>query len=79
MRRDPELVLLLLRYAEEEATGTRFLTEPSFDNYSRSQVGHHIKICQQAGLLEASKQGKVPRIKDLTWKGHEYLDKHRNS
>lgn len=71
MRRDPKLILLLLRYAENKATGNRYLTEPRFDGYSRIQVGHHIKICRQAGLLETANEGRAPRIKDLTWKGHE--------
>ena len=66
VQRNSELILLILRYAENKATGLRLLREPSFADYSRAQVGHHIRICQQAGLLETSKAGKVPRIKDLT-------------
>ena len=77
MSRNTDLILLILRYAEEDTTG-RALREPSFDGYGLAQVRHHIDLCQQQGLLKVSRSGKRRKIVALTSKGHDHLDDHRD-
>ena len=72
------LLLLILRYAEEEADGARPIREPTFDEYSRQQIRYHIGMCRQAGWLTVHQNGKQLRSVGLTWDGQQHLKQHRD-
>ena len=67
--RDKTLILEILRYVEAKATIRRPLAPPSFADYSRWQVRHHIELCEQASFLQLQNKGDPHRIRTLTWKG----------
>ena len=69
------LMLIILRYAEENADGDRLIREPSFTDYTRQQVRYHIDMCRQAGFLTVHESGKRLKILALTWSGHEKIEK----
>ena len=69
------LMLMILRYAEENANGDRPIQEPSFTDYDRQQVLYHIDMCRQAGFLKVHESGKRLKILALTWSGHQKLQK----
>ena len=53
------------------------------DGYSETQIGYHLEIMKEAGLIEAEimylrkKDGPIGIPKRLTWAGHEFLDAAR--
>ena len=69
------LMLIILRYAEENADGDRPIREPSLKDYTRQQVRYHIDMCHQAGFLTVHESGKRLKILALTWSGHQKLEK----
>ena len=73
MDRHDELILLILRYTRENATGSRPLSDPDFEGFTREQVHYHIRLCDQAGYLTVRESGRRNRIIELTWNGHEKL------
>ncbi len=75
MKRHKKLILMILRYAEENATG-KPLPAPRYEEYSRIEVLYHIDLCHQAGYLEIQKSGKNLKILNLTWNGQEELERN---
>ena len=49
MKRDFELVLKILKYAEEKADGGISVRFPQFECYTDHEVNYHIDLCRQAG------------------------------
>lgn len=78
MELNEALMLLILRYAEEHADGSRSLHEPSLNGYTRQQVRYHIEMCHQAGYLTVRRDGKRRKIVALTWNGHQHLKQNRD-
>jgi len=72
---------ILLDLEEKDHSGW---VELKYDNYDKQVVSYHVKILNQAGLIEAkyfatTYDGYEMWIaKDLTWEGQEFLDAARN-
>ena len=82
MQRVQSLICKILAYVEREQTNGP-VPPPSLDGYTATQTHNHIKLCVEAGYLEADSPGIYPEglryssIKRLTWFGHEALDQLR--
>ena len=84
MKRDFELVRKLLFFFEEKA-GPKSIPIPPIEGYSEHEIMHHCVLLYDAGLLrcesvKSSSSGRVIEVIpfDLTWDGHEFLDKIRS-
>ena len=51
------------------------------EEYRDAEINYHIGLCMQAGYLEAEYEpiDRTYRIINLTWDGHDKLDRHRGS
>lgn len=83
MKRDWELVRKILVATEGLESYRQQIDESNFPDYDREIVWHHIYLLEQAGLVKAlcSKALSEPRscrALELTWEGHEFLDKIRS-
>ena len=79
MKRYMDLIVAILRYAEEKGNGVE-LDPPNFEDYTEAQVNYHVILCKQAKYLLVSTTHSYPpehKIKQLTWDGHEFLDQNR--
>lgn len=82
MKRDMDLVRLILMAIEEETQGFS-PSDLTFEGFTQEQVGYHIYIMGQAELLEVAdattlgSSGPEAIPKCLTWYGHEFLDAAR--
>lgn len=78
MNRDMDLVreILLAMDSHEHGYAPQSM---DFDGYTDEQIGYHVYIMGQAGLLEvanaSSMDGPSPKAipLNLTWAGHEFL------
>ncbi len=86
MKRDMDLVRLILLRAQEADYGG--LTSDSFEaeEYSEPVVAQHFQLMEEGGLLSANlldlpEHGGVQkgRVLRLTWQGHEFADAAQNS
>ena len=83
MKRDMDLVRKILLAMEESSHGY-FNGRLVIDGYSVDQIGHHVYLMMQAGLVEGAEstthndQSPVAIPTALTWQGHEFLDACRN-
>ena len=84
MQRDMKLIYKLLVVAES-VDGTVRADIPTFPEYSDTQVQFHVKLCMEAGFLQAgpwSRMQEVTRftfMRPLTWNGHEALARLRDT
>ena len=83
MKRDMDLVRLILLEIEKSSEDPRSQVRLKIQNYTFEQVSYHIMIMHEADLIEAvdsSTMGSssVWYPKRLTWYGHEFLDAARN-
>src|SRR4051812_28617180 len=81
MKRNMELVRQILLQTEKSVhVGDEI--DLNIEGYSREEIYYHVKILSDAGLLEANNlttyDGFKWTPKNLTWKGHEFLDAARN-
>jgi len=77
MKRDMDLVREILNWAEDQEHG--FVEDnPKIEGYSEEEIGYHIYIMNEAGLVLAeeitSMADKSPRavLLRLTWGGYEF-------
>lgn len=83
MKRDLNLVRQILLAIEQSPSGfaPRQLV---IDGYTDEQIGYHVHLMKEAGLVEASdttgfKSSSPEAIaRQLTWSGHEFLDAARD-
>jgi len=83
MKLDMDLVRKILIALEENPHGfyNRFL---AIDGYTQEQIGYHITLMAEAGLLvaiDATSMGcdsPVAMPQRLTWQGHQFLDACRD-
>ena len=73
MKRCMKLIHLILEYTEKKATGGMISAPPSPD-HTDELVEYHIELCAEAGYLRLDPNGY---ILELTWAGHEELEKWR--
>ena len=88
MKRDHKLIFHILSLVEDASTA-RPVTESSFADIENPVLVEHIRLLEEAGLLQASvRELKSPpnkpntssiTISRLTWRGHDYLDELRRS
>ena len=83
MKRDMDLVRLILLEIEHCNDGAPLQMNFEIPNYTPEQVSYHLMILNDSGLIEASDlstmgRGIFWRPKRLTWFGHEFLDAARN-
>jgi hypothetical protein len=83
MKRDMDLVRAILLELERHASGFA-PQEIVIDGFTADQIGYHIHLMMDAGLVEgsditclddASPQASVSR---MTWAGHEFNELSRN-
>ncbi len=84
MKRDFELIRKLLIFFEEKESSGQ-VQVPPIDGYNAAAIQYHLVLLHDAGLLrcEPVKSSTSDRVIfvipfDLTWDGHEFLDKVRN-
>lgn len=83
MKRDMELVRLILLQVEEAGHGSVKSSDFEADGYDETTAAYHIELMGEAGLIQVNvlkffgdaKEGTVER---LTWAGHEFVDATRN-
>ena len=80
MKRNMELVRQILTQIEERSRG---IGQVAIDipGYTPQEVYYHIKLLHDAGLVEAwdcSAGSLCWAVKDLTFKGHEFLNPIKN-
>ncbi len=76
-----KLIRLILAYVEK-AKSTGDIPIPEFADYTKCAIGHHVKLCEEAGFLDIvlSAHDKAPvLITRMTWQGHDVLDRLRDS
>jgi hypothetical protein len=84
MKRDFELIRKLLIFFEEKQSAGH-VQLPPIDGYDERTVKYHLVLLYEGGLLscEAVRSTTSDRVIyvipfDLTWDGHEFLDKVRS-
>lgn len=84
MKRDMDLVRQILLNATAQENG--YANEnPEIEGYTEDQIGHHIYLMHQAGLVEAadtsSMDGDSPTalLISVTWKGHDFIEAARSN
>lgn len=77
MKRDMDLCRRILLELEGIDFGPG-LIELSYDDVEQNIVFYHVKLLDEAGLIEAVDLSKVSRsrwrVKSLTWAGHDFLE-----
>ena len=74
MKRDMGLIKQILKFVEREAPGEHgILFAPDIQGFTGEQVEYHVSLCFQAGYV-AMFSG---HIENLTWLGHNELDRLR--
>jgi len=80
MRRHKKLIFLILQYVEQNVTNGDGVPLPEFNDYTRSEIEYHVRLCEEAGYIDTvvqEKSGPPIGIQRLTWIGHEELDRIR--
>lgn len=83
MQRNMDLCRDILIHVE--ALSFRSLPQKvTIDNYTDEEIQYHIKLLNQAGLIDAENISKSTqetswRVHSLTWNGHEFVEASRNS
>ncbi len=84
MKRDMELIRKLLFFFDEKET-PEYVQIPPIDGYDDLTIKYHLVLLYDAGLLRcepvtSSTSDRVIYVLpfELTWDGHEFLDKIRN-
>ena len=83
MKRDFDLIRLILLDAEvNSAPGKSFYT-PKIEGYEFKDINYNIKLMSDAGLVDVFHNSYKPDgddylIKSLTYAGHDFIDKIRN-
>lgn len=83
MKRDWELVRRILIAVEELESRRQQVDHHSFPGSSEEDVSYHIYIMKEAGLVKAVCSSELGGRRncwanELTWEGHEFLDKIRS-
>ena len=86
MRRDWDLIRLILQRLEEKEAYGEVISPESVEGYDIELVSYHMHILDQAGIIIAKCQEQRSRkggiyclAMNLTWEGHELLDSIRST
>jgi hypothetical protein len=80
MKRDMDLIRLILRKVEASENPYGLEKMPQIDGYSLPQISYHTKLLCDAGLIEAHPIDEMGveftdfMDMNLTWAGQEFLD-----
>ena len=80
MKRDMDLIRKILLVTEAEPQRKI----PYIEGYTSEQIGHHVYLMMQAGLIEGADATTYQDLYNiaipdqLTWQGHDFLDACRN-
>ncbi|MCA1441270.1 DUF2513 domain-containing protein [Ensifer sp. IC4062] len=78
MKRDMDLIRLLLLEIEAKHDGTGRAVNVQIDGRPRDEVTEHLFMLAEAGLIEGRDashlQGRNFLVLRMTWNGHEFLD-----
>ncbi|HCX83219.1 MAG: hypothetical protein A3E00_13540 [Curvibacter sp. RIFCSPHIGHO2_12_FULL_63_18] len=84
MKRDFDLVRKILLQFEEKESST-IVEKPEVEGYSYEIVSYHCRLLYDAGLLRcepvvSTTSDRLIKVSpfELTWDGHEFLDKIRS-
>jgi len=83
MKRDLNLVREILLWATEQVNAG-FSENPTLQGYTDEQIGYHVHIMEQAGLVAATDStmldgpGPSAILRSLTWEGHDFIDAARD-
>lgn len=83
MKRDMDLIRNILMHAEQHSHGFCAEGSPEIDGYTAEQVGYHVYLMEQAGLVAAHSTTVIgssspsAALINLTWYGHDFLDAAR--
>lgn len=77
MKRDWTAVKKILLRLEGFEGMEQYLTPDMETGFSPDIVDYHIRLLEDAGLIEAE-TGLYPKALRLTWQGHEFLDSIRD-
>lgn len=83
MKRDMNLVREILVWAEKQDHGI-LGKNPEIEGYSKKEIGYHVYIMEQAGLVRAhemtahGEETPSALLLELTWDGYEFLDAARD-
>jgi len=85
MKRDMDLVRKLLLYLEDTVDYKPLRSSDiAIGGYSDAQIGYHLRILADGGLIDVIDTNSMGSktfgcfVKDITWKGHEFLDAVRD-
>ena len=79
MKRDNDLIRMILRAVEKQATGDQVVTltpdyfRPMFPDLSENTLDEHIRLLVEVGFLKAEPHQLGWFITRLTWNGHDFL------
>ena len=86
MKRDWQLIKALLEYLEQALTPQNIdqgIFVPCPDalgtKCTKEEIAYHLNLCEEAGYITLSASHGIPRVKALTWNGHNKLDEFRGS
>lgn len=83
MKRDWNLIRDILIAIEQSATFRDVIRPNEIDGYSEAEVSYHIALLEEAGLVTAKciqkREDLFCMAQNLTWQGHEFLDKVREN
>ena len=78
MRRYMKLVFRILEYTEMNKANGNKLPLPEFEDYENSTVEYHVRLCAEAGYINIDRKGTMAiSIVELTWAGHNEIDRMR--
>lgn len=84
MTRDMDLVREILLWATNPQNPG--YGNPEFPQYTPEQIGYHVHIMSQAGLVEAidmsssdNHSRRSALLLSVTWAGHDFVDAARNN
>ena len=81
MKRDMDLIRLILLRVEEQDPNTSSYESITIDGYTSGEVREHIKLLANAGMISDvyhDLDGNV-WVRSITWDGYDYLDKVRDN
>lgn len=82
MERNMDLIREIMLQVEQSNEDPRGWVDIEVEGFSNQQISYHVKLLENAGLLEAhdlsSMDGILWRPSCLTWEGHEFIDATKN-
>ncbi|MCU0819891.1 MAG: DUF2513 domain-containing protein [Beijerinckiaceae bacterium] len=81
MKRDMDLVRLILLNLEKENTASGLIDALQFKEYSPDQIVEHVNLLRDAGFIKSSEFSTgifMIEVEGIAWNGYEFLDSIRD-